>query len=326
MKKLLFTAVVVIMALASCAKTEVVKVDESRSIGFDSFVGKPTKDVSVVTTLSNDFYVFGNYGDGNTWTGQAFNNEISSTAYYWQADQIYRFGAYADGSNGRIAAAAFDAASQKLTFQSYTADDTKDLVAAVTENIVANDYYTQGSSSATPVPLTFSHMLSQVKLTFTTDAAATYKMTITDVKINGAVITADGTFTKTGGAEWTGGTNDGEYSYTLDPNVIASGISSSQVKFVIPQDGTDQLTVTFKATLSGEEATGEAEFSASLGHTLSSLASNTWEPGYCYNYNALVKLENVIANPEDKVQITFTPSVETWKETENVDIAPQPLP
>lgn len=324
MKKLLFTAAVAIMALASCAKTEVVKIDENRAIGFDSFVGKPTKDVSLVTALTTDFYVFGNYGTGTDWTGQAFNNEISSTTYYWKAGQTYRFGAYADGSNGKIAGATFDAANKRLRFQGYTADDSKDLVAAVTGDVDADTHYTQGNPSATPVSLTFSHMLSQVKLTFTTDAAATYNMTITDVKINGAVITADGTFSETG-AEWTGGTQDGVYAYTLSPNTISNGVSASQVKLVIPQGSTNNLTVTFKATITGEDE-GEAEFTANLGHDLASLAANTWEPGYCYNYNATVKLIDVIDNPDDKVQITFTPTVDTWKDAGNVDITPQPLP
>lgn len=318
MKKQFIMAAVAIMAVAGCAKTEVVNVDSGRAIGFSSFVGKPTKAVTVVESLSNDFYVFGNYGDGTSWTGQAFNNEINTTAYYWQSGQTYRFGAYADGSNGRIAGATFDAASQTLEFPGYTAG-TKDLVAAVTDDIDADIYYTAGTQTATPVPLIFSHMLSQVKFTFTTDAAATYNMTITEVKINGAVVTADGKFTAAG-AVWTGST-EGTYEYTLNPNNISSGVSASEVNLVIPQGGTDQLTVTFKAEISGE-ATGNAEFTANLGHSLSSLPANTWQPGYCYNYNAKVLLKDVIDNPEDKVQITFTPTVDGWQDAGSVDTVP----
>lgn len=320
MKKCIFLLAAAAAAFASCTQSEVVEVAEGRAIGFSSFVGKPTKAVTPVTELSDNYYVFGNYNDQSTWDGQAFNNEINTATYYWQTGKTYRFGAYADGAGGKLdnTQVSFSAAEKKLTFTDYTPNDSKDLVVAATDDISA-DNYTGGGA----VPLTFSHMLSQVKLTFTTDAADTYKLTITDVKINGAVSTATGTYT-TSGASWDGGTANNGYSYedfkTKDDGTIAISkeAPASQVKLVIPQGSTNGLTVTFTATIKGED-TGTTDFTANLTHAQSGHA-NTWVPGYCYNYTAYVELSKVIDNEGSKVKITFTPTVTPWEDEYNTDI------
>ena len=320
MKKSLFWLGAAAMALASCTNSEVMEVAENRAIGFSSFVGKPTKAVTPVTSLSDNYYVFGNYGDGTgTWNGQAFNNEINTATYYWQTGKIYRFGAYADGAGGKIetsgtgATVAFSATDKKLTFTNYTPNDSKDLVVAATADISA-DNYTGGGA----VPLTFSHMLSQVKLTFTTDAADTYKLTITDVKINNAVSTATGTFIEGTGASWDTGTAQGYIYEDFKTTDSGSGIAiskeapASQVKLVIPQGSTNSLTVTFTATIKSEDS-GTTNFTANLTHAQSGHA-NTWMPGYCYNYTAYVELSKVIDNAGSKVKITFTPTVTPWED------------
>lgn len=319
MKKSLFVLGVAVAALTSCTQNEVVDIPQNRAIGFSAFVNNQTKGVTEVAseTIGTDFYVFGNYGTKGSWAGQSFNNEISTAVYYWQADQTYRFGAYKDGG-AKNATVQFDAATKKLTFPDYMPDDAKDLIAAVTADIVANDY-TAGPNA---VGLNFKHLLSQVKLTFKTDAAAVYNMTITNVKINGALSQSTVTYTD-GVVAWnpsaaagTGTTNNG-YSYTNLSNFgkISSGVISEQSKLVIPQSGTNSLTVTFTATISGE-ATGTADFTADLSHSISDLTENTWTHGYRYNYIADVKLEDVIDNPEGKVKITFTPTVEDWEDAE----------
>lgn len=317
MKKSLFVLGVAVAALASCTQNEVLEVAEGRAIGFDAFVNNQTKAVSEVTSdnIGTDFYVFGNYGTGNTWTGQAFNNEISTAEYYWRTGQTYRFGAYKDGKtkNDNV---TFEATSQTLMFENYAPNDEKDLIAAVTESLTADTYI--GNSD--PVGLTFNHLLSQVKLTFKTDAAAVYNMTISNVQINGALsqstATYNGTVTWNPSAAAAETTNNG-YSYDNLSNsgVISSGVISEQSKLVIPQSGTDALTVTFTATISGE-AEGTAKFTATLGHTISGLTGDTWTNGYRYNYIANVELSKVIENPEGLVKITFTPTVEEWKDAE----------
>lgn len=324
MKKQILTVAVAALALAGCSKSETVEVAGNRAIGFNSFVNKNTRAVKTIdnaSALGTKFYVFGRYGTAPSpdWNGIAFDNEISTAVYYWQAGKTYRFGAYANGANGKINDATFDAGTQTLTFPGYTPDDTKDLIAAVTGDITANTHI----SSQDPVDLGFKHLLSQVKLTFTTDAAATYKMTITNVKIEGAVSTANGKYNGT--ATWTAIPEGGNNGYTYEEfgttgKVISSGVPANQVKFVIPQESTDNLKVTFTATLKGTEARGTATFEATLEHALST--ANTWMPQYCYNYTAKVPLEKVIENPEGKVKITFKPTLEAWKPFEDITTTP----
>lgn len=324
MKKQILTVAVAALALAGCSKSETVEVAGNRAIGFESFVNKNTRAVTTIDkteALGTKFYVFGRYGTTPDWSGVAFDNEISTATYYWQAGKTYHFGAYANGANGKIDDATFDPGTTTLTFPGYTPDDTKDLVAAVAGDIAANDH--NSLPSGTPVPLSFKHLLSQVKLTFTTDAAATYNMTITDVKIEGAVSTADGTYNGT--ATWTQKATEGyiyeDFGTTAEGGkVISSGVPADQVKFVIPQGNTDGLKVTFTATISGE-ATGSATFEANLAHGLST-GANIWNPQYCYNYTANVPLEKVIDNPEGKVQITFNPTLEDWKPFEDITTTP----
>ena len=356
MKRSLFWLGAAAMALASCTNSEVMEVAENRAIGFSSFVNNNTKAVVPITSTTNftsaNFYVFGEYGNTTSgWTkaGQAFNNELGSAVYYWQPSQTYRFGAYADGANGKIetsgigATVAFSAAEKKLTFTNYTPNDSKDLVAAISDDITT-DATVSSSTNPGPVSLTFKHMLSQVKLTFTTEAAATYQLTITDVKINGAVSTATGTYT-TSGASWDGGTANNGYSYedfktTTDGTIaISKETPASQVKLVIPQGSTNSLTVTFTATIKGEKPTNSTtltkNFTATLGHQLNTtpntgsgisaaLADNTWSAGYCYNYTAQIDIEDIVDNATGLVPITFNPSVEDWKDTGNTEVTPQP--
>lgn len=317
MKKSLFMLGLATVALASCTNEEVTEVAQNRAINFTPFVNSNTKAVTEVTTSDlQSFYVFGNYGTNQStgpWTGTAFNNEVNTAEYYWQVGNYYRFGAYADGNNGKINNVVYDPSTQTLTFSSYTPDDSKDLVAA----IGTGDASTQAPTDA--VPLTFKHLLSQVKLTFTTDAAATYQLTITNVKINSAVNTANGTYN--GETTWTGDAT-GSYSYSEfdEGKVISSGVNADQVKLVIPQNGTNNIKVTFTATIEGEAPTGSttltANFEATLGHTISGgdLAENTWTNGYRYNYTAKVNISDIVDNPDDLVQIEFTPTVEEWKD------------
>lgn len=328
MKRSLFMLGVAVAALSGCSQSEILEVAEGRAIGFSSFVNNNTRTVTEVTEGNlSQYYVFGKYqgGEVSDWSGQAFNNELNTTLYYWQPNMTYRFGAYADGNGGKIASSAvnFDAANSKLTFTNYTPVDTKDLVAAVTD--AAADTYI--ASPETKVPLNFKHLLSQVKLTFTSTAAATYKLTISDVRIEEAVSTCTGEYTTTGVTWKTDGstTKDG-YVYDFfktEGKEISSGVSQYQSKLVIPQSGTEQLYVYFTATIKGEKPSGSTnstkKFKAALGHDVADGDSdnNKWQPSYCYNYIANVEIEDIVNNSDELVKIQFeVTDVEEWKPVE----------
>lgn len=327
MKRSLFMLGVAVAALSGCSQSEILEVAEGRAIGFSSFVNNNTRAVTEVNKDNlSQYYVFGNYGsDGaSDWSGQAFNNELNTTLYYWQPGKIYRFGAYADGNGGKIASSAvdFDAANSKLTFTNYTPDNTKDLVAAVTENQTANDHSNEKND---PVQLNFKHLLSQVKLTFTSTAAETYKLTISDVRIDGAVSTCTGEYT-TSGVTWNTNVSPVKDGYVYDffgteGKEISSGVSQYQSKLVIPQSGTEQLYVYFTATIKGEKPSESINltknFKAALGHAVADVDANTWEPSYCYNYIANVEIKDIVDNKNDLVEIKFdVKGVEEWKPVE----------
>lgn len=320
---------VAVAALSGCSQSEILEVAEGRAIGFSSFVNNNTRAVNEVTKDNlSQYYVFGNYGSAGAsdWSGQAFNNELNTTLYYWQPSMTYRFGAYADGNGGKIASSAvsFDAANSKLTFTNYTPDDTKDLVAAVTGDETADTYI---ASPETKVPLNFKHLLSQVKLTFTSTAAATYKLTISDVRIEGAVSTCTGEYTTTG-VTWNTDVSTTKNGYVYDffeteGKEISSEVSQYQSKLVIPQSGTEQLYVYFTATIKGEKPSESTnltkKFKAALGHTAADGDSdnNKWQPSYCYNYIANVEIKNIVDNKDDLVEIKFeVKGVEEWKPVE----------
>lgn len=330
MKRSLFMLGVAVAALSSCSQSEILEVAEGRAIGFSSFVNNNTRAVDEVTKDNlSQYYVFGKYqgGEVSDWSGQAFNNELNTTLYYWQPGMTYRFGAYADGNGGKIASSgegatvSFDAANSKLTFTNYTPDD-KDLVAAVTGDETADTYIT---SPETKVPLNFKHLLSQVKLTFTSTAAATYKLTISDVRIEEAVSTCIGEYT-TSGVTWKTNVSPVKDGYDYDffgteGKEISSGVSQYQSKLVIPQSGTEQLYVYFTATIKGEKPSGSTKltknFKAALGHAVADVDANTWEPSYCYNYIANVEIGDIVDNPDNLVEIQFeVTGVEDWTPVE----------
>ena len=284
MKRSLFMLGVAVAALSGCSQSEILEVAEGRAIGFSSFVNNNTRALTEVNKDNlSQYYVFGNYGNDGAldWSGQAFNNELNTTLYYWQPGKIYRFGAYADGNGGKIessgesATVSFDAANSKLTF--------------------------------------------------TSTAAATYKLTISDVRIEDAVSTCTGEYATTGVTWKTDGstTKDG-YVYDFfetEGKEISSEVSQYQSKLVIPQSGTEQLYVYFTATIKGEKPFGSADFTknfkAALGHTAADVDANAWEPSYCYNYIANVEIKDIVDNKNDLVEIKFdVKGVEEWKPVE----------
>lgn len=94
---------------------------------------------------------------------------------------------------------------------------------------------------------------------------------------------------------------------------------------MIPQAGTDKLDVTFTVKITGlgfgdEGITGD--FTATLGVDVDGNDNdNKWLPGYRYNYTATINASTI--NPDlEQQKITFTPTVEEWKDTEQ-EITPE---
>lgn len=326
MKRSLFLLGMAAAALSSCTNEDVVDVAQNRAIRFDTFVNNNTRAVTEVTTENlSSYYLFGKYGDATgNYSVLVFDNEPSSAIAYWTANKYYAFGAYANGNGNQIDNATFDANTGKLTFPGYTPDDEKDLVAATARAEAGADVTNKG-----PVPLQFAHMLSQVKFTFKTDVANSYIIKISDLKFN-AVNTADGSYTKTteaaGKIDWTGNISKGYYVYEEMSDIADKdkNYTDSDVKLVIPQNNTNQISVTFTATLSGPGIDREVnkEFTADLGYETGSISdteANTWTPGYRYNYMATINADDINS---DLKEIKFTTEVTEWKDANETLVTP----
>lgn len=329
MKTNLFLLGMAVAAFSSCTNEEVTDVAQNRAIKFNQFVENNTRQVTELDNNKlNSFYVFGKFGNAaDNYDTQIFNNESQSAQYYWQAGKFYSFGAYADGDKGQLtttSGVSFDADKGKLTFANYTPDDAKDLVAAVTKMQCNSD-----ASQQEAVDLTFHHMLSQVKFTFNTTDAESYTLNITNLTLHAAK-TGTGTYS-TSGATWrisnyTPSIDDNENKYIYNEVVDVSDTSyEAQSKLVIPQATTEQLKVTFTATITGAGLNKNANFEATLevNENIAGISdANTWMPGYCYNYTATINGDNIDPNLENQ-KIKFTPTVEPWQDATDTPVGPQ---
>lgn len=342
MKKSLFVLGVAVAALASCTSEEVVDVAQNRAIKFDSFVNNNTRAVTEVPAgeiATSDFFVFGNYADdiNNTYSGIAFNNDKADRQVAWVNNKVYRFAAYADGAGNNLTTTdqvVYTVNDQKLEFKNYTPDDAKDLVAAITDVTTA----VNTATNIEKVSLSFKHMLSQVQFTFKTQIDADYTLEISNIKVN-AVRTANGTYIKDQDPTWTAVTeNDGKSDYeyetivdlakpatdaTVDPDYFTASVG----KLVIPQSGTNQLSVTFDVKLWGHDILegtpktaklkGMLTYTPASGENVTGKGTaNTWTPGYKYNYTATIEMKDI--DPTVKI-IEFTPTVTDWIPADDQD-------
>ena len=316
MKKGLMMLGIATMMLASCTNEDVLNVSNSRAIGFNTFVNNNTKAVTDITTASlSKFYVFGDYDEG---ASVAFSNTevIGSQGgtytpvnpAYWQTGKTYEFGAYSNG-NASLTASFSNGA---LTITGYSVDDAKDLIAATASEIAA-----PAAGEDKSVPLTFKHLLSKVKFTFSTTAVPeAFKMEVSNLTFKGIKTAATCVFSNnTISTMWTG--TEGDYTIaTLGDYAVTDGFASTEDILVIPQSNTD-IEASFTVTIYDENTNEEIatnDFTASLDCT-------KWVEGYVYNYTATINPDKVDGNLKP---ITFTVTkVEDWELEQEEPITPQ---
>lgn len=320
MKKSFLMLGVAAMALASCTQNEVVEYAENRAIQFDTFVNNNTRAFTELKTEGlTQFNVFAYHGTNTVdynnvaVTGNSTSGWTPAANAYWQANNAYEFAAYSDQNKAITSESGVSFAGKTLTFTGYTVDE-KDLVAAQTSVLSRTDV-----NSYTAVNLTFYHMLSQIKFTFTNSDAADYNLAISNIKIT-AGKTANGTFTMTDlGAPlitWNAtDSNNGVYNTITGIADIAKGANQkteSESLLILPQN-TDNLNVTFTATLTdaGGIKIAEGNFEAPLDIDNSNSNSN-WEPGYRYNYTATLNGSDVPVDPTDPDDPDAKPKVITF--------------
>lgn len=309
MKKNVLMLGLAAIAFTACTNEEVTHFAENRAIGFDTFVGKHTK-ADVTSASLKKFYVYGVYsGTSNSYasgTTTVFNNMPVSLkdgawknedARYWVADKYYKFAAYANGDEGNALTTSFNEA--KLVITDYEAETNDLIFATPTEVTAANQI-----SNNQPIALTFNHLLSKVKFTFTSGFPKNYMMTISDLKI-----TVPNKATYTEGTSWDTASDNAEKTFTISAiNDDYKGTTLSQSSnehYVIPQ-GNSTLKATFKVTVTdgggyNKEATLEASLKSGDLST-GNAGIDTWVNGYAYNYKATIKTTDV---DSDLKEITF---------------------
>ena len=332
MKKQVLMMAALALALGGCSKTETTDVAQGRAIGFDTFVGKSTKAVTEMDNNSlTKFYVFGSYGSTGSWTPVFTNVGVSGGTVgsdgtewtpeqmaYWQPSTTYHFGAYSNGNNS-LDGASFNAESQTLTFTDYAVGDN-DLIAAIPEDKTTDATVTDEGA----VELTFLHLLSQVKFTFKNEDSYDYTMEISNIKIENAVKVATGTLAKGQTALWNG-TEDGTYDFgTLSDIAQAEGEGTHSTDLLVIPQSNETLVVSFTATFSDASGTQlvQGDFTASLayGGNEAGTTTNTWTPGFKYNYVATINGSTIDPELEQQV-IKFTvESVTPWDDATDTTI------
>lgn len=322
MKKFFFFAAAAAIALTACTKTQTTAVSEGNLIRFsNSFVDNVTK-ADVTNKSIKSFWVFGNYykTTGSAWVPLFNNVQVNGTATgsgnvwtpaqnaYWVVNENHAFGAYADGTNALSTGVAFDPATEKLTFTDYSAG-ANDLIAATTDN----GLNWNGSDEAPAVALTFKHLLSKVKFTFKTSAADTYIMKVTALKCTNAVQTASVDFTENTVGTWTGVATEDAYAFDDIADFAEGGSAESVVRYVIPQENTNSINVSFTVTLSDES--GELSNGNFTG-TLAIPETNTLVAGNSYNFEVTIDPEDV-DDTMKPIQFEVT-TVNGWAEDTNV--------
>lgn len=312
MKKGLWMLGLAAAAMTSCTQSEVLEVAENRAIGFESFVGKSTRAVDDLTDESNfnKFFVYGSYENGGSYVPVYGNdvvnkveaNWINEKLQYWVNGKNYKFAAYSDGNNKLESGVTFTDATGALEIVDYVVG-TNDLIA------VDEVSQTGQASGNEKVALTFSHLLSKVKFTFSTTFGDHLTVKVTNLTVK--QVENKGTWN---GTQWTPSNPSvmADKSYDASGLVATSAGKESEECYVLPQSNANlKASFTVTVTDEGKNTIAQKTFS---NVSLASGSDDKWVNGYAYNYKANITPANMGANP-----IEFNPSVSPW-EDKDVDV------
>ena len=322
MKKI-FACICAVAALAACQKNQIISSADGPAIGFENAsVDKATKSVDPSTTTEtiNEFAVWG-YMDSRN--GVVFENELVSkngsewtytNTQYWMAGHTYYFAAVSpvEDENVNVSPATTGGDYGLGTIEFTNADGATDLIYASAKVEAA----TGANLSAMPkVGLSFSHLLSKVKFTFTNGFVNENNTLV----ITGLTMTAPkaGTIDLNVENWWDG--NDwvlGAENTTLafgsvnGGNKLAAGAVAdcADERLTIPAGKDQEYTVTFHVALyNGEVLAAEKDLEVVV-------SGAAFEMGKAYNLTAEINAENMELTP-----IEFeVAEVKKWYEAGNV--------
>lgn len=334
----LFAAASATILLASCSNSDVVEMPSGRAIGFGTYVSNTARtavetDLDFLQGENGGFYVFGQYKDGadlrTVFDGKSDGSKVtwnaSSWGYspinYWLDGKKYQFAAYGPQAAHNVGTPSFDYDTNKLSIEDYVADGSTDLVVAEGDN----NGYTPVETNQTeqPVAFKFFHALSKVKFTLVNGWRNNVTLTLSEIKLAGALST--GSLTTTGtlnnasapmsSTVWTGQNTAREYS-------DAEGFDSDEYNakhefesFLLPQTltGNDDLILYFTAKVNNITGSGP-NLGAGAGNPVTKEVKipydvvASWEPGKAYNYTLVIDGSTFDLKPIQFDNIT----VEVW--------------
>ena len=299
MKRIYLFAAVTAIALAACTKTQTTAVSEGNVIRFDNaFVGNPTKAGVTELTESNiqHFYVFGTKtSDPNFFNNILVTKNGSAWTYedlkQWERSD-YTFAAYSNGglntTGDPISTATWN--NNTLTIPNYTVEQ-KDLVASISSTDINTDNKA--------VEFTFNHTLSMIKFTLKSSLGdGDNAITIKNFQVTGIGDNATLTYTSAG-SKW-GTCSNTAKKFTNEGNITVTTTTQGESdSFVIIPQTANAVKVSFDA-----EITGLAP------KPLTATISDTWDPGYRYNYVATITGEDM-----DVIEFTLT-DINPWNDTD----------
>ena len=283
MKKLFF-AFAAIATLASCNNDQIIDFDKNPINFGEAFVDNSVRaeDPSYGTgKLVKEFQVWGTVA-GNAGSMVLFNGaRVYDTdpeygvAYnceqqeYWIPSATYNFVAIAH------AASVTPATGMPETI-TYNADGVSDLLYTKTVKTVTTD--TAATPSENPVEFSFSHLLSKVHFTVTSNAQGGYKHTVTGIKVANF---GTGVYTINGGT-WAGtSSKDFEFGSVEDVTSTSGALTSENQMLLIPNAATYNVTFTvdlYKGT-------------TKLGtQTVTKAVENDLVAGHAYNFKIDCKI------------------------------------
>lgn len=310
MKHFLLTAAAaaMVLALGSCAKTEVTDVPDSRYIGFDNaYIGNPTKgglpqegQYGSGNGISQ-FFVFGNTSvDGVVFDDIPVYESNGQWVYddlkQWQSGETYKFAAYSTNESTPLYNVSFSYEDHQLTITDFVSDNSsqRDLLVATSSEDLNIDNV--------PVQFTFKHALAMIKFTLQSSLGDNNEITITEFKVTGINTKATLDVNESNGTTLSWGTASEKFTAFENTNASMTATTSvpavSDEFVVIPQTITGNVTVTFKVAIEGVTQQPK-ELTATISNP-------SWVNGLRYNYVATITGTDV-----DVIEFS-APIIEDW--------------
>ena len=312
MKHFLLTAAAaaMVLALGSCAKTEVTDVPDSRYIGFDNaYIGNPTKAIEEISSATIDhFLVSGGYEGTQVFDNRRVapnsNGEWTYTPLVeWVENQTYKFYAYAPESIEGTSSYDY---TNGISFDGFVVNGSKNQLDFV--YAASGDVPSGSEGSVRPkVQFTFGHMLSMIQFTIKSGFPNDVVLNISDFKFYGMNSKCD-----FDNGNW--GSSSSEAIQENTPINLSDGRAQATET---PADYADNCVVlpqAFSADVVYAKFTINVPKSASIETAIENkvitakIPADTWEPGHRYNYIVTIDGQTLDF-------ITFdAPEVNTWED------------